>query len=86
VANLAALKQFILNISGDRLFNTGVVGSTSQLQQQMLELRKAFAELQSDPGSTQAQSNFRKNLLSAHAFSVITDDELHQCEQWIEEK
>jgi hypothetical protein len=51
MANLRALKEFILGLKGDQLFNTGIVGSTSQLQQQVIELRKSFAALQANSNS-----------------------------------
>ena len=86
MANLTALKRFIGNLQGDQLFNTGVVGSTSQLQHQTNELRKSFAELQAQPDSKTAKDDLKATLLTAHAVSVITDNELRQCETWLEEK
>jgi hypothetical protein len=85
MANLKALGGFVWSLKGDQLFNTGVVGSTSNLQQQLIELRKSFAQLQSNPNNQEATSNFYQSLLTAHAVSLITDDELHQCESWLEE-
>jgi hypothetical protein len=85
MANLKALKEFILNLKGDQLFNTGIVGSTSNLQQQVIELRKAFAAVQAIPNSGEALYNLKQQLLIAHAVSLITNDELAKCENWLEE-
>jgi hypothetical protein len=85
MANLKALGGLVWSLKGDQLFNTGVVGSTSNLQQQLIELRKSFAQLQGNPNNQEATSNFYQSLLTAHAVSLITDDELQQCESWLEE-
>jgi hypothetical protein len=85
MANLKALKEFILNLKGDQLFNTGIVGSTSNLQQQVIELRKAFAAAQANPSSREALDNLKQQLLIAHAVSLITNDELAKCENWLKE-
>jgi hypothetical protein len=85
MANLRALKEFILGLKGDQLFNTGIVGSTSQLQQQVIELRKSFAALQANSNSIEAKDNFRQSLLTSHAVSLVTDQELDKCESWLEE-
>jgi hypothetical protein len=85
MANLKALKEFILNLKGDQLFNTGIVGSTSNLQQQVIELRKAFAAAQANPSSQEALDNLKQQLLIAHAVSLITNDELAKCENWLKE-
>jgi hypothetical protein len=85
MANLKELKGFIFNLKGDQLFNTGVVGSTSHLQQQVIELRKSFVALQANPGSREANDNLRQQLLTSHAVSLITNNELSKCEDWLEE-
>jgi hypothetical protein len=84
VADLKALREFVFSLKGDQLFNTGVIGSTSQLQQQVLELRKSCAALMPDPTNQEAKDNFKQQLLTAHAVSAITDKELLQCEAWLE--
>lgn len=86
MADIKALKQFIDGLHGDRLFNTGVVGATSPIQHQTNELRRAFAHLQAQPKDEQTKEAFESSLLAAHAVSVITDDELHKCEIWLEDK
>jgi hypothetical protein len=85
MANTQALKDYVFGLKGDRLFNTGIVGSTSQLQQQLIELRKSFALFSAHPDNQELMDNFRKELLTAHVVSLITDSELDQCETWLED-
>ena len=71
---------------GDQLFSSGIMGATSQLQLQTFELKKSLVALSGQPDSKAAKDNFEKALLVAHAVSVITDKELKQCEEWLEDK
>jgi hypothetical protein len=84
MANLQALKKMVFGLSEASAFSTGIVGATSQRQHQILELRKSFARLQSNPAKD-TKADFYQNLLAAHAVSLITDNELQQCESWLEE-
>jgi hypothetical protein len=85
MANTQALRDYVFGLKGDRLFNTGIVGSTSQLQQQLIELRKSFALFSAQPDKQELIDNFHKELLTAQAVSLITDSELEQCETWLKD-
>jgi hypothetical protein len=51
----------------------------------VIELRKSFAALQANSNSIEAKDNFRQSLLTSHAVSLVTDQELDKCESWLEE-
>jgi len=84
MANFAQLKIFIDAIKGDSVFGTGIVGATSNLQNQTIELKRAFALWYREPSNDTLKEAFKESLFVAHTLSVITDVELQHCQDLME--
>lgn len=84
MADAAAIKRVIDNLKGDRLFSAGVIGSTSNKEDQINRLRKAFAVWCTNQSSEQNRQQLLEALLVACTLAVISQKEFELCEEALE--
>lgn len=85
MSGLQKIRVFINRLEGDKLFSAGIMGATSNLQNQTEELRRKFALWSADLKNDKLKEDFVKALYTAGATSVITKEELEYCQRCVED-
>ena len=84
MANFKELDKFLNSLHGSRQLAAGIMGTTSMGQAQIDKLKMAYVKYRQSQDN-QSKQEFENELLVAQATSVITDKELDQARDWLDE-